>query len=256
MIRAAFFDIDGTLLSYNTHKVLPGTIDAFRQMRSKGVKTFICSGRPRVLIPKFPVDFDGYITVNGGYCVVDDQVLLRNPIDADNCARWMAYVKENDITTMWFTDNDMYINRIDDVALAIQRQLGIEMPMPHPIDSLDGKDIFQFIAIQPASRDADVVSKLPGCRLPRWHNAFTDIVPLGSSKAVGIEKILSHFGINRQDVVAFGDGANDIEMLEYVGCGVAMGNAADVVKSHADMVTDDADSEGIANALKKLGLIF
>ena len=91
--------------------------------------------------------------------------------------------------------------------------------------------------------------------MPRWHPLFTDLIPEGSSKAVGIECLLKHFGIRREETMAFGDGANDIEMLDYVGTGVAMGNAADIVKAHADYVTDSSDDDGIANALTRLGII-
>ena len=91
--------------------------------------------------------------------------------------------------------------------------------------------------------------------MPRWHNLFTDLIPADSSKAVGIERILAHFGIDRNESIAFGDGANDIEMLQYVGTGIAMGNAADIVKQNSDLVTDSADDEGIWNALKKLNVI-
>ena len=96
---------------------------------------------------------------------------------------------------------------------------------------------------------------LSHCRMPRWHPAFSDVIPQGSSKAVGISKMLNHFGLTADEAMAFGDGANDIEMLECVGCGVAMGNAAPIVKEHADYVTDDAGSEGILNALIALKVI-
>ena len=255
MIRAIFFDIDGTLLSYNSHKVLPGTIEAFDILHSKGVRTFISSGRPMVLIPELPIQFDGYITVNGGYCIVDGKVVLRNAINPYDCHKWLEYVAENNITTMCFTENDMYINRIDPVAAALRDQLGFEMPPVRPLSELQGKVVYQFIAIQPAEKDAEILEFLPHCRMPRWHSVFTDLIPADSSKAVGIERIIAHYGISREETMAFGDGANDIEMLEYVGTGVAMGNAADIVKQHSQYVTDSADDEGIWNALKKMEVI-
>ncbi len=255
MIKAIFFDIDGTLLSYNTHKVLPGTIAAFETLRRKGVKTFISSGRPLMLIPDMPVQFDGFITVNGGFCFVDDKVILRNSIDKNDCQRWLEYVKQYDLTTMCFTEREMYINRIEPVAMALRDKLGFKMPPVLPLDELRDKEVFQFIAIQSADNDAKVLENLSHCRMPRWHPLFSDIVPENSSKAVGIERMLAHFGIGREESMAFGDGANDIEMLDYVGTSVAMGNADDNVKTHASYVTDSADDEGIAKALRHLSVI-
>lgn len=263
MIRAIFFDIDGTLLSYRTRSILPGTIEAFRQLRAKGIRTFISSGRPRVLIPPMQLTFDGYITVNGGLCAVgDNQIILRNPINTDDCRRWLEYVEQHNLVTMCFTENEMFINRIDDAVMRLHDQLGFDMPPIKPIKELylsceeeSSSTPYQFIAMQPAADDEKVLSILNHCRMPRWHPAFTDVIPDDSSKAVGIECILKHYGIDREETMAFGDGANDIEMLDYVGTGVAMGNAADIVKQHADYVTDDADSEGILHALQNLHII-
>jgi hypothetical protein len=100
--------------------------------------------------------------------------------------------------------------------------------------------------------DAPVAELLPHCRLPRWHPYFTDIVAHDNSKAHGMEAICQHYGIRQEETLAFGDGANDIEMLEWAGIGVAMGNAADIVKAHADRVTTDVDHEGIETAVNQL----
>ncbi|MCR5192231.1 MAG: Cof-type HAD-IIB family hydrolase [Bacteroidales bacterium] len=255
MIKAVFFDIDGTLLSYKTHKVLPGTMKALEELRQKGVRLFISSGRPIVLIPPMPLTFDGYITVNGGYCIAGDNVIVSCPIKPDDCSNWLDYASANDITTMCFTEKEMYINRIDDVARALQAQLGFEMPPVKPIQELFGKQVYQFIAIQPAEKDSETLKYLQSCRMPRWHPVFSDIIPNTISKAVGIKAMLDHFGISAEETMAFGDGANDIEMLQLAKIGIAMGNASQVVKDHADYVTDDADNEGIYNALKHFGII-
>ena len=156
---------------------------------------------------------------------------------------------------MCFTADKMYINRIAPETAALRDQLGFEMPPLSPLSDMRGEKAYQFIAMQPAERDATTLRLVPGCRMPRWHPAFSDVIPADSSKAVGIERMLSHFGIRREETMAFGDGNNDIEMLEYVEIGVAMGNANNNVKSHADYVTDTADSEGIAKALAHFGLI-
>lgn len=255
MIKAIFFDIDGTLLSYNTHRVLDSTIEAFDALRSKGIKTIISSGRPLMLIPQMPISFDGYITVNGGYCFVGDKILLNNAIDKDDCRKWLQYVQQNGLTTMCFTRDDMFINKIDEVAQRLRDQLDFEMPPLRSLDELSNREVYQFIAIQPAEKDSEAMEHLSHCRMPRWHPLFTDVIPDNSSKAVGIKAMLDHFGIDRTETMAFGDGANDIEMLEYVGIGVAMGNASDLVKAHADHVTDTSDNDGIAKALQQLQII-
>ena len=91
---------------------------------------------------------------------------------------------------------------------------------------------------------------MPGCRLPRWHDAFTDIVEASNSKAVGIEVLCQHYGIERSETMAFGDGCNDIEMLQYCAIGVAMGNACRELLEIADHVTEDCDHDGVAEGIK------
>ena len=91
---------------------------------------------------------------------------------------------------------------------------------------------------------------LPECEATRWNPLFTDVVPVGGNKSNGMEKILAYFGISREETMAFGDGGNDIPMLEYAGIGVAMGNASEEVQRHADFVTSGVDDEGIVHALK------
>ncbi len=255
MIKAIFFDIDGTLLSYNSHNVSASTVEACAELKQKGVRIFVSSGRPMVLIPDMPISFDGYVTVNGGYCFVGDEVVMRKPIDSGDCKRWLEYVQKEGKTTMCFTEKEMYINKIDPITQALRDQLGFTMPPIRPLEEMCGKEVFQFIAIQPKEEDEKILEMLPHCRMPRWHSVFTDVIPTGSSKAEGIEQILNHFGLKREESMAFGDGENDIEMLDYVGCSVAMGNAADIVKQHANYVTEDADHDGIANELNRLGIL-
>ena len=203
-----------------------------------------------------PVGFDGYVTMNGGYCFVGNQVLLRNPIPQQETDRWLLYAEQENLCTMIFTEHEMFVNtHSDPVANAIRNQLEFQMPPLLPTRQMMGRETFQVIAIMPAERDNDVLQMLPHCRLPRWHPQFSDLVNADNSKATGIDSILHHYGIDRNECIGFGDGGNDIEMLDFCGIGVAMGNADDNVKAHADYVTTSVDDEGIANALRQLHII-
>lgn len=256
MIKAAFFDIDGTLLSFKTHQVSEGTVKAFDELHKQGISTFLSTGRPYSLAPQLPLSFEGYITMNGGYCFMGDKVLHNNPIPQDQVDGWLRFAQEHNICTMLFSDKEMFINRMDDpVALAIKEEIKFDFPPCIPIEQMMGMKAYQFIAVMEPEMDALVTELLPHCRLPRWHPHFTDLINRFNSKAVGIESIITQLGIHRQECICFGDGANDIEMLEYCGIGVAMGNANDEVKSHADYVTTSVDEEGIYHALRHFGVV-
>ena len=251
-IKAAFFDIDGTLLSFKTHRVSEGTIRAFRTLHNHGVLTFISSGRPMILIPEMPVDFEGYITMNGGLVFTQQQNLLSNPIPREDSSHWVDFAKKNNICTMAFTADGMMASQINEIGMKVREQLEFQMPPVVPVEEMRNHEAYQIIALMPATMDKEVAALLPHCRLPRWHPAFTDIVANGNSKAAGMDAICRHFGIRQEETIAFGDGGNDIEMLQWSGIGVAMGNADDKVKAAADMVTTDVDNEGIENAVNRL----
>jgi Cof subfamily protein (haloacid dehalogenase superfamily) len=258
MIKAAFFDIDGTLLSFETHRVSPGTVRAFERLHSAGVRTFLSTGRPDVLIPEMPVTFEAKITMNGGLvfthptATAPSQTLLSNPILDSELQAWLDMAKANNLCTMIFTKDSMLLPNPNEVGLKLRNQLEFEMPPVVDIELMRGETAYQIIAIMPGEMDAAVAELLPHCRLPRWHPYFTDIVAHDNSKARGMEAICRHYGIRQEETLAFGDGANDIEMLEWAGIGVAMGNAADTVKAHADRVTTDVDHEGIETAVNQL----
>ena len=252
MIKAAFFDIDGTLLSFTTHRVSAGTIRAFDRLHRAGVRTFLSTGRPEVLIPKMPVTFEAKITMNGGLVFTSNEVLLSNPIPNDELQSWLDIAKDKHLCTMIFTKNNMFLAQPNEVGIKLRNQLEFEMPPVVELDSLRKETAYQIIAIMPGEMDNTVGKMLPHCRLPRWHPYFTDIVAFDNSKARGMEAICQHYGILQEETIAFGDGANDIEMLEWAGIGIAMGNADEGVKKHANMVTTDVDNEGIENAVNEI----
>lgn len=252
MIKAAFFDIDGTLLSFKTHRVSDGTVRAFDTLHRHGVHTFISSGRPMVLIPPMPVSFEAHITMNGGYVFTPDRVLLSNPIPQADCDAWLDYAKQHHLCTMVFTADGMMLSQPNEAGARLRDQLEFTLPPVVDIDAMRSAVAYQIIAVMPATLDAEVGHLLPHCRLPRWHPVFTDIVAADNSKARGMEAVCRHYGIRQEDTIAFGDGANDIEMLQWAGIGVAMGNAEQIVKDHADRVTASVDEEGIEQSINQL----
>ena len=82
MIKAIFFDVDGTLVSFKSHRIPDSTLEALDLARKKGIRLFVATGRQYYAIDNLGDQaFDGFITLNGGYCVVGDEVIYRHPID-------------------------------------------------------------------------------------------------------------------------------------------------------------------------------
>ena len=253
MIKAVFFDIDGTLVSFNTHKVSQSSQEALSALREKGIKVFIATGRHQLAINNLgSLQFDGYVTINGSYCINEkNETVHKHRIPKSDVTALLDYIDETESFPCIFVgENRLMLNynnqRVDEVLdlLDFPRQ---------PIGNLrefPADDVYQVIAFFDRNQEEQIMRVIPGCDSTRWSPLFTDIVPKGGGKSIGIDKILENYGIRLDETMAFGDGGNDISMLQHVGLGVAMGNADDHVKQAAKYVTDSVDEDGIYNALK------
>ncbi len=99
------------------------------------------------------------------------------------------------------------------------------------------------------------INKFPHLTFKRWHPFVLNVLQEEVSKSLAILKVLQYFGIDKSEAIAFGDGENDIDMLELVGLGVAMGNGNEKLKTVADFVTKKSSEDGIEFALKKYGIL-
>jgi HAD superfamily hydrolase (TIGR01484 family) len=99
------------------------------------------------------------------------------------------------------------------------------------------------------------IQKFPHLKLKRWHPYVLNVLQEDVSKSLAILKTLEFFGIDKSEAIAFGDGENDIDMVELVGLGIAMGNGNVKLKNVADYITKKSNEDGIQYALKKYGII-
>ncbi len=263
MIKAIFFDIDGTLLSFKTHTVSDSTVRALDELRRRDIRTFIATGRPLAGINHLDgLRFDGYITLNGGYCLAGGEdgkrnVIYKNPIDPSDIEALIRYQQEgNTFSVMYVMADQLYINHIDEKASRIFELLDFPVPQQRPLEAMLGEEVFQLVSFIDAQEEIPIMRDvLTHCDAARWNPLFADVIPRGNSKQRGIDQIINHYGIRLEETMSFGDGGNDIPMLQHTALSVAMGNAADEVKRSAKYVTDTVDNDGIAKALQHFGIL-
>ena len=263
MVKACFFDIDGTLVSFRDHVVPLSTRRALEQLRQRGVKLFIASGRhPSDIFPVCDFPFDGYVALNGGYCLAGrDEVVFRREIpreDVERLIRWQQ--GPGAFACVLAGEREICLNFVDERVERIRELVKTSQPArlasPEEWNEAARRGVLQLIAFFGPEEEPRLMREvLPGCRPMRWNPLFADVVPAGVDKAEGIDRLLARFGIGADEAMAFGDGGNDIPMLRHVGTGVAMGNADRTVKEAADFVTESVDEEGLARALRHFGLI-
>lgn len=256
MIKAAFFDIDGTLYSHTKQETCESTMKALHSLKEKGIKIFLATGRHFRKIEKFSISqipFDGYVTLNGQICTDSNKNLLfGNPIKGPDAQYLVDVFEKKERPLMIIEQDRMYINFIDEAVKKAQEAISTGLPQ---IDEYHGAKIYQFIGYVTRAEEEELAKMIPNCKLTRWYEGGVDIISKFGGKVTGIRKMLEAYGLTREEIIAFGDGENDMEMLEFAGIGVAMGNAKDVVKEKADYVTAHIDEDGIAKALKHFGLI-
>jgi Cof subfamily protein (haloacid dehalogenase superfamily) len=257
MIKAIFLDIDGTMVSFNTHRVPENTKKVLREARGNGVKIFVATGRHRCDINNLDdLEFDGYVTLNGGYCFAEGNVIFKKHIPREDVEAFVRYVEEVEPVPCFFVEADRISADMENEYMVSMMKLVKFKPRPIvPAREFIGKEVFQLTAFFPLEREDEIMQHLPGCSAARWYPTFADIVARGVDKSTGLEKMGAYFGLSAAEMMAIGDGGNDISMLQYAGTGVAMGNASEEVKRAAGYVTTSVDDDGVGNALRRFGVV-
>ena len=256
MIKAAFFDVDGTLLSYKTKKVCDSAKAAIAKLQEKGILCIVATGRHMIQMSKLPVGdipFDAFVMLNG-QLVLDKEknVLFGVPIQGE--AKDFLIEKFNDHTfpAVLVEQNDMYLNCVTDHVREVNQVMSISML---PLSDYKGGDIYQICAYLKPEDEYLIEPIAEDCVFTSWHYGGKDIIAGGGGKMAGIKRYLDMIGIKPEEIIAFGDAENDLDMIRFAGIGVAMGNGVDAVKAVADFVTADIDDDGIKKALKHYNLI-
>ena len=258
MVKAIFFDIDGTLVSFRTHRISPAVLDGLRRLQAGGVRLFIATGRQREAaegaVGIFP--FDGYITVSGQFCFAGDRVLWDNPVPPDSARRLVGLLERSGSPCVFLEGMESHAVNPDARLDLFPEQLNIPIPPVIPLREMLDRRFYQAVAFYTKEeQQAAGADFFPGLSVLRWHPAFVDVIAPGGGKDQGMDALLHHFGIDLSQTMAFGDGENDLPMLRHAHIGVAMGNAGQRVKDQADYVTGSVDEDGILTALEHFGLI-
>ncbi len=257
MIKAIFFDIDGTLVSFHTHRMSDSILSALHTLQEKGIKLFVSTGRHPLMLDAvraaFP--FDGYVTLSGQYCYCGDTVLRSNPMEPAAVEELVSAASSNAFSCIFLEGQDIYINYADQYTIQFMDDLHLPLPPTAPPSRALGRDIYQAITFLSKENEGLLLSRAPHLKTTRWHPSFLDVIPTTGGKDKGLDAILDHFGIPLEESMAFGDGENDLSMLVHAGIGVAMGSASHMVKSRADYVTGTVDEDGVVSALQHFGLL-
>lgn len=258
-IRAAFFDVDGTLVGMGDHAMPESLRPALQALRRNGIPALLCTGRHALEIQEenlLPgLEFDGAVYMNGQLCVWRGRSVVQNLIPAAELGALRRFLEQHGRSCIFLEQDRMYTNRVDDRIVRGQAAVGTAVPPVASLDGLEQRRVYQVIPFVTAEEEPRLMELMPSCKTLRWCPDAMDVTTRTGGKESGIRAMCTAMGITPEQVIAFGDGNNDIEMLRMAGIGVAMGNAVPAARQQADYVTDTVEQDGLAKALRHFCLI-
>lgn len=256
--KAVFLDIDGTLVSFATHRVSPAVEEAIGELRASGVKVFIATGRMLAMLNAVEhIEFDGYVTYNGACCTDRErQVIYSDPIPKHYMEALRKRLEKRPFPVAFMAFKEMLLNYEHPSVEWLAEHINIPRPRVAGMEEIMAQDVYQLCVFLDEAETAELLREtLPECAAARWIPLFADVNMKHINKGAGIDHVISHFGIDISETMAFGDGGNDIPMLRHAAVGVAMGNATKEVQAAADYTTGTVDEDGIVQALLHYGML-
>ena len=269
--KVVFLDVDGTMVN-DRGEIPESAKEAVRRAKANGHKMVVCTGRSRFQIydELLELGFSGIVGAAGVFVIADGKEIYHAYIDEEHRKSVYDYLEGNGFLFCYQADDGVVLNRrSSEGILEIYRKMGMseerlvrltgnmhltEEPWKNP----KNEKLLYYTAPFPVAKvhadlepDFDTVA----ISLEGMGEYAGEIGINGINKATGMEHYLKAVGIAREDSIAVGDGPNDLQMMEYAGIGIAMGNAREEVKERADMVTSSIDDDGIYRAFETLGLL-
>lgn len=259
-IKAIFFDIDGTLVPFQSAKCLPSTRQALGLLREKGILTFVATGRSKYEICNERMldglQFDGYLTNNGqdAYDAAWSQIYGK-PLDPNDVEALLDWSDRRN-STCWLANAEITcINRDSEEYRTAMRSIHTSLLPVGDLHEMNKGPVFKLVLFAPPEEMDEPLRLAPHSRTTQWFTLGHDFVTLDGGKDSAVRAVLQRYSIAPEEAMAFGDSENDASMLRTVGLGVAMGNATAEARAAARYVTDDAEHDGIYHALEHFGLI-
>ena len=277
-VKAVFFDIDGTLVN-DRKSVLKSTKEAIKIVKDQGVLVGVATGRGPFFVKDLmdDLDLDFAVTYNGQYIFNKERVLFASPIDKRSLRQVIAYAKENRKEIAMGTRQDVIGSRIMSFGLSPLSQLVsrfvpkfltrtvshsfnrmVSKALPQKEDDLldlINQPIYQVLMLMTPEESNQAASEFEYLKFTRSNPFAADIINQGNSKLEGIRRVGKEYGFDLNQVMAFGDSDNDLEMLAGVGMSVAMGNGSSSVKEVAKHITTSNQEDGIHKALEHFGVL-
>ncbi|MBG9455585.1 HAD family hydrolase [Lysinibacillus sphaericus] len=254
--KIVFFDVDGTLVNYEDGRMQESTRTAIRQLKNKGIHIVAATGRPLSMCQDLRnVGIETFITANGAYVKHQDQVIHKIPVAKEVVQVVKAFADENKQSLSFFTETLSMNNvQVEETLKAMKETLSLQ-EFPVINEDIVTQEVYLMCLYGDEDVEKKYTSAFPHLLFKRWHPNITNVLQHDVSKSIAVLAVLEYFDLSPEEALAFGDGDNDIDMLEQVGFGVAMSNGSEALKNIANFVTKKSTEDGIDYALRELKII-
>lgn len=259
MIKAAFFDLDGTIMDPQTHTIPQSSIETIDKLQNNGIKVFVASGRQynalSTMAGVMDIAWDGYICSNGGAVYNKEGELISGSFFKSEQVEALIKKCELEGLKIYLRCEEKDFAPLGVNQYVIEAHNFFDEPLPSLIKPYQNERVIMALIYAPMDYDFYSVKEIEGLQAFPNRSTYADICLSHISKEAGLKSIESYLHITTDEMIAFGDQNNDLEMIRYAGIGVAMGNGSDEVKEAANYTTDDCDKDGILKACKHFKLI-
>lgn len=259
-IRAFAFDLDGTLVN-SDKQLTPATKQAIARAAAFGLKLILASGRPSEGM--FPLADELALATTGGYVLAynggritdyrQQTVIYEQLLPTQYHAQILALSKEFGLVANTYQNGRILTTDATNPYVRYEQQCtAMEVVQPDNLLAAITGDVPKFLVVGDPAKTAAAIDSFKatlgeGVNVFFSEPFFLEVTPQGIDKGTSLSRLCQHLGLTMADVCAFGDGMNDLTMLQQAGYSVAMANASDQVKQHAQTVTlNTNDNDGVA----------
>lgn len=261
-------DLDGTLTN-SEKNITPRTFDALMKAQREGVRLVLASGRPTFGIAALAnqlqlADYGGYVlSYNGGRIIdwCEKTVIFSQVVDQKLVPILYDFAEKAQLPIVTYLPEAILASKNEGEYLAEEARINgmpvvVAQNFVEKAMQIAGGSTKFLIPGEPellVQLESEMKAALSE-QMEVFRSApfFLELPPKGIDKAQSLQRLLTHLGLERESLMAFGDGFNDLSMIQFAGQGVAMANAVEEVKSIADFVTTSNEEDGIAHALEQL----
>lgn len=259
MIKAIISDIDGTLLNKKL-EYTPRLVAAIKDAEAQGVIFTLATGRMYSSAKNAVAGLDiksPIICYNGAYIreFDSDNILYQQTLESAAANTILAACRENSWHVQYYINDELFCAKDNLLIQKYAKMTGVPHHVLGDAFYTPQARVSKILLIEEQGNLADIRQTLQatGANVDFTSSkpSFLEIIPQGVSKGAAIRRLAAHLNISTDEIMAAGDSFNDLEMIQSVGHGVAMGNAEQALKDVARYITDHNDADGLAKAIEK-----